>query len=252
MPYIPLHISALFIALVFGIAFLIIIAVQAAGRKLNLPFEETSKNNMVTIVVLLVWLLFTLIIGISGFLDDFSSRPPKILLIILPPLLFLLIIFLSKPFHELCEPLDNFWFVYPQSFRILMEFILWLLFRYRIIPVQMTFAGGNYDIIIGLTAPVVAFYCFNRKIWSPKVALAWNFIGLGMLIYIMVVALLSTPYPFRYFMNEPANTLPFHFPFVWLPAMVVPFALLLHLLSIRRLIQPLPSPKGEPVQNAIT
>ena len=117
-----------------------------------------------------------------------------------------------------------------------MEFILWLLFRYRVIPVQMTFAGGNYDIIIGLTAPVVAYYCFNRRIWSPKAALVWNFIGLGMLLYIMVVSILSTPYSFRYFMNEPANTLPFHFPFVWLPGVVVPFAMLLHLLSIRRLI----------------
>jgi len=236
MPYIPLHISALFIALVFGIAFLIIIAVQASGRKLNLPFEQLRNNNLATIIVLLVWLLFTLIIGISGFLDDFTSRPPKILLIILPPLLFILMIFISKPFHELSDSMDNFWFIYPQSFRILMEFILWLLFRYRVIPVQMTFAGGNYDIIIGLTAPVVAYYCFNRRIWSPKAALVWNFIGLGMLLYIMVVSILSTPYSFRYFMNDPANTLPFHFPFVWLPGVVVPFAMLLHLLSIRRLI----------------
>lgn len=236
MPYIPLHISALFIALVFGIAFLIIIAVQACGKKLNLPFEETRNNLLATIGVLMIWLLFTLIIATSGFLNDFTSTPPKILLIIVPPLIFMLLILISKQFHDLCEGLDNFWLIYPQSFRIIMEFILWLLFRYRIIPIQMTFAGGNYDVIIGLTAPVIAFYCFNRKLWSPKVALVWNFAGLGFLIYIMAVSILSTPYPFRVFMNEPANTLPFHFPFVWLPAVVVPFALLLHVLSIRRLL----------------
>lgn len=236
MPYIPLHISALFIALVFGIAFLIVIAVQASGRKLNLPFEETRNNLLVTVAFLLIWLLFTLIIGTSGMLEDYTSHPPKILLVIAPPLIFILLIFISKQFHDLCEGMDNFWFIYPQSFRIIMEFILWLLFRYRIIPVQMTFAGGNYDIIIGLTAPVVAYYCFNRKIWSPKVALVWNFVGIGFLSYIMIVAMLSTPYPFRVFMNEPANTIVFHFPFVWLPSVVVPFALLLHLISIRKLI----------------
>ena len=236
MPYIPLHISALFIALVFGIAFLIIIAVQACGKRLNLPFEETRNNISATIIVLLVWLMFTLIIGVSGYLNDFTGMPPKLLLIIVPPLVFILVIFMSKQFHELSAPLDNFWFIYPQSFRILMEFILWLLFRYKIIPVQMTFEGYNFDIIIGLTAPIIAYYCFNRKVWSPKIALVWNFVGLALLINVVVISILSTPYPFRKFMNEPANIIAFHFPFVWLPAVVVPFALLLHLLSIRRLI----------------
>ena len=236
MPYIPLHISALFIALVFGIAFLIIIAVQVCGRRLDLPFEEQRNNIWATISVLLVWLMFTLIIGVSGYLSDFTSLPPKILLVIVPPFLFLLLILTSKQFHELCAPLDNFWFIYPQSFRILMEFILWLLYRYHIITIQMTFEGRNFDIIIGLTAPIVAYYCFNRKIWSPKIAVAWNFIGIALLVNIMVIAFLSMPYPLRHFMNEPANTIAFHFPFVWLPSLVVPFAFLLHAVSIRRLL----------------
>ena len=236
MPYIPLHISALFIALVFGIAFLIIIAVQACGRRLNLPFEETRNNLAVTIIVLLVWLMFTLIIGISGVLNDFTGMPPKLLLIILPPFVFIMLIMLSKQFHDLCKPLGNFWFIYPQSFRILMEFILWLLYRYKIIPIQMTFEGYNYEIIIGLTAPIVAYYCFTKKQWSPKVAIIWNIVGLAFLVNIVVISILSTPYPFRQFMNEPANTIAFHFPFVWLPAVVVPFAFLLHLLSLRRLL----------------
>ena len=100
----------------------------------------------------------------------------------------------------------------------------------------MTFAGGNYDILIGLSAPVVAYYCFNKKSWSPRVALLWNFAGLLLLANIVAIAILSTPYPFRHFMNEPANTIVFYFPFVWLPSVLVPFALLLHLLSIKRLM----------------
>ena len=95
MPYIPLHISALFIALVFGIAFLIIIAVQVCGRRLDLPFEEQRNNIWATICVLLVWLMFTLIIGVSGYLNDFTTMPPKILLVIVPPFLFVF----SKPFR---------------------------------------------------------------------------------------------------------------------------------------------------------
>jgi hypothetical protein len=161
--------------------------------------------------------------------------PPHLLLVVLPPLVFILFILNAKPFNDLTEQFNVFWLVYAQSFRILMEFILWLLYRNHIIPVQMTFEGRNFDVLVGLSAPFVAYFCFVKKTWSPKVALYWNFAGLLFLANIVGVAILSTPYPFRAFTNEPANTVVFGFPFVWLPAFVVPFALLLHLISIRRL-----------------
>ena len=191
---------------------------------------------LVSILIIFVWLAFTNIIAMSGLLIDLSEMPPKLLLVTLPPLVFILMLFLSKPFHELFESIGHFWIIYAQSFRILMEFILWLLYRYNVIPIQMTFEGRNFDILIGLSAPFVTYFCFIKKSWNDKVALVWNVTGLLLLANIVVVAVLSTPYPFRYFMNEPANTIVFHFPFVWLPSFVVPFALLLHLISLRRLL----------------
>lgn len=236
MPSIPLHISSLFIALVFAIGFLIIIAVHACNNRLNLPDAVKSRNLLLSILIILGWLTFTLIIGVSGFLADYTSTPPKILFVALPPFLLALALPFSKKFNALIAPLDNFWFIYPQSFRILMEFILWLLYRYKVIPVQMTFEGRNYDIIIGLTAPIIVYYCFNRKIWPPKIALVWNIAGLILLGQAVTLAILSMPYSFRVYMNEPANTIAFHFPFIWLPAFVVPFAFFLHLISIKRLL----------------
>ena len=59
--------------------------------------------------------------------------------------------------------------------------------------------------------------------------------GLLLLGNIAAIAVLSTPLPFRFFMNEPANTIVFNFPFVWLPVFVVPFAALLHVLSIKKI-----------------
>src|ERR1043165_9408620 len=229
MPYIPIHISALFILLVFTIAFLIIITVYVSSGRANLQFEERRYNMVSSIIVILAWLMFTLIIAISGFLYDYKAMPPKLLLVVLPPLIFFLLLFRAKQFTDLTEQFNVFWIIYAQSFRILMEFILWLLYRYNIIPEQMTFEGRNFDILVGITAPFIAYYCFVKKTWPLKVALYWNFAGILLLLNIVIVAILSTPYPFRQFMNEPANTIVFGFPFVWLPAFVVPFALLLHL-----------------------
>lgn len=235
---IPLHISALFIALVFAIAFLIIIAVYVCNRRLGLPFEDSRRNFTVSLIIVFVWLMFTFIIGISGFLLDFKAMPPRILLVLIPPLVIITMLFLARGFHVTSAPLETFWLIYAQSFRVLVEFIFILLYRYKVLPVQMTYEGGNYDILIGLTAPLVAYYCFNKRAWPAWVALVWNLAGLVSLVHIVTIAMLSTPYPFRYFMNEPANTIIFYFPFIWLPAVLVPFALLLHLMAIRRLAWP--------------
>ena len=237
MPTIPLHISALFISLVFALAFLILIVVYVAGTRAKLSAEEHRNGIVVTIVMLLVWLAFTLIIATSGFLADFTSMPPHLLLVTLPPLIFILVLISSKSFNAFTEKFNVFWLVYAQSFRLLMEFILWLLYRNNVIPVQMTFEGYNFDILVGITAPFVAYYCFVKKTWSPKIALVWNFAGILLLANIVIIALLSTPYPFRQFTNQPANTIIFYFPFVWLPAFVVPVALFIHLITIRRLLK---------------
>ncbi len=235
MPHVPIHISALFISLVFAIAFIILIAVYVSSRRADLPAAEQRNNFGVSLVVLVVWLVFMLIIASSGLLTDYNAMLPRLLLIVVPPLVFFLLLLRSKQFNTLCEQFNVFWLVYAQSFRILMEFILWLLYRYQVIPVQMTFEGRNFDVLVGLTAPFVAYYCFVKRTWSLKLALGWNIAGVILLFNIVLVAVLSTPLPFRYFMNEPANTVVFYFPFVWLPGFVVPFALLLHLIAIRRL-----------------
>ena len=241
MPAIPLHISAFFIAMVFAIAFVIIIAVYVCCNRANLSQSEKNRRLLLTIFVILGWLTFTLIVGVSGMLADFTTRPPKLLWMALPAFMLVIALVFWEKFNELAKHLDNFWFIYPQAFRIIMEFIFWSLYRYKVLPVQMTFEGRNFDILVGLTAPIIVYYCFTKKIWSPKVALAWNFAGLILLANAVATAILSTPYPYRIFMTEPANTIVFYFPFIWLPTFVVPFALLLHLASIKRLMSTSPA-----------
>jgi hypothetical protein len=69
----------------------------------------------------------------------------------------------------------------------------------------------------------------------PVVLLVWNLLALALLANIVVVAVLSTPVPFRSFPDGPANLLPSTFPFVWLPTCLVQAALVGHLLIMRAL-----------------
>ena len=98
------------------------------------------------------------------------------------------------------------------------------------LPIQMTFEGRNFDVLAGLTAVVVAFL-LQRKIIGKRFIYVWNIFSLILLTNIVTIAILSTPVPFRVFMNEPANTIVTTFPFVWLPALLVPMAYGLNVLS---------------------
>lgn len=66
-------------------------------------------------------------------------------------------------FKHFLEAAPPAWLVGFQAFRMVMELILWLLYKGGAIPVQMTPEGLNFDVLAGLTAPAVAYFCFVKK-----------------------------------------------------------------------------------------
>jgi hypothetical protein len=120
-----------------------------------------------------------------------------------------------------------------QVFRIFVEILLWLLFVEKLLPVQMTFEGRNFDILAGITAPLVSYFVRQQKL-SKTGIIIWNLLCLGLLINIVSVAIMSMPTPFQYFTNEPSNTIGNIFPVNWLPGLLVPLAYGLHFLSLRQ------------------
>jgi hypothetical protein len=120
--------------------------------------------------------------------------------------------------------------------RVLVEIVLFLLFIHKAVPGRMTFEGRNFDILAGLTAPVIFYFGFIRKRLDRKIILMWNFICLGLLLNIVVNAVLSAPFPFQKFAFDQPNIAILYFPFNWLPSCVVPLVLLSHLATIRQLL----------------
>jgi hypothetical protein len=100
----------------------------------------------------------------------------------------------------------------------------------------MTFEGRNFDILSGLTAPVIFYFSFIKKKFHRKIFLIWNFICLGFLINIIANAVLSAPFSFQKFAFDQPNIAILYFPFNWLPSCVVPIVLFSHLVVIRQLL----------------
>lgn len=236
-PAIPLYIDALLLLIVAIIIFFIFYSIKYALRLMNADKNKTVKTYLVTSLLIITWLIISAVTAFNGTLLDFSSTPPKILVVIIPPILAIIYISSSKRVNAMLRVIPPAWLVYIQSFRILMEVLLWLLFLRNIIPFQMTFEGVNYDILTGLSAALVGYYALSINKWPRIVALLWNFAGLLLVTNIFLVAILSTPSPMRQFFNEPANTVVAYFPFIWIPAFIVPFAYFMHVLSIKQILR---------------
>ena len=98
----------------------------------------------------------------------------------------------------------------------------------------MTWHGWNFDVLTGLSAPLVAWLAARGRL-GVRGIVVWNGAGLRLLANVVTIAILSTPTPLRVFANEPANTFVAAWPWVWLPTFLVPAALFGHLLAFRKL-----------------
>ena len=102
-------------------------------------------------------------------------------------------------------------------------------------PEQMSYSGRNFDVVTGATAIVVAGLVL-AGVAGRRLVMAWNILGLALLVNIVVVAILSTP-RFAVFGPDRLNVFVTYPPFVWLPAVLVLAALAGHLIVFRALKQ---------------
>ena len=198
--------------------------------------EFAHKKTILRLLYLLLfaWLVALGVLASSGFFADFSSLPPRMAFVPLLPLPIVLLLARSKVGKYLIYRVRPQWFIYLQSFRILVEIGLWALVRNGLLPVQLSFEGRNFDIVVGLLAIPVGYFSFVRKAWPSWVVLAYNIFGLLMLVNVVSIAFLSMPTPLRRFHGLPDASLVAHFPLIYLPGVLVPLAYTLHIFSIRQ------------------
>jgi hypothetical protein len=198
--------------------------------------DSRAKKRLVRgiLLTLVAWLLFVSVWSLSGIMSDFNNFPLNFAPVIVIPLVAIIATLFSKRLGEILGNIQASDLIRLQSFRFFVELLLWALFAASLLPEQMTFEGRNFDILAGITAPLIAWLITHNKI-SRMGLIIWNFACLALLINIVAIAILSTPSPIRIFMKEPANTIVTVFPISWLPGFLVPLAYTLHLYSLKQL-----------------
>ena len=195
----------------------------------TLFYLGTGKDKTFLILSVL-WLTIVGIVSITGYFTDTLVKPPRFLLIFFGATILSIISYKIVRKNQLTPSL----LLAIHALRLPIELILYRLYIEKKIPVFMTFKGWNFDILMGISALILLLYLLRSKNRLPKnLIVTWNILGLIFLLIIVTISILSSPMPLQTLAFDQPNIAVLHFPYVYLPAFVVPLVLLSHTLIIR-------------------
>ncbi|HEY5618357.1 MAG TPA: hypothetical protein VIK60_10445 [Vicinamibacterales bacterium] len=220
-----------FIAIPVALVAALLWCVDAAWRRLDEPLSGRRRALTVTALAAAAWMGVTWIAADSGVLRRWDATPPPLAFLIAGIVALAAAIAFSRYGGRLAAGLPIAALIALQGFRLPLELAMHEMYERGVMPVQMSYSGRNFDIITGVSAFVVAGLVAGGRA-GRWVIVAWNVLGLLLLLNVVTIAILSTPL-FRYFGDDRLNVWVTYPPFVWLPAVMVLAALAGHLLVFR-------------------
>lgn len=226
---VPPYVSPIFIATTFLTVGFLFYAVKRASAD-NLPGRSV-------LFLTPFWMLFTGTLALGGFYQVTDVLPPRVFAVgALPAVLFgiALVVFFANNFVSKL-PLTVLTLLHV--IRIPVELTLYSLAHAGLIPTAMTFEGTNFDILSGLTAPLIYWLAFRNGKTNRTLLIGWNVIALVLLVNVVTTAILAFPSPMQRIAFDQPNIGVAYFPFIWLPSIIVPIVLFSHIGSLWKLFK---------------
>ncbi|HEV8608591.1 MAG TPA: hypothetical protein VGS98_00775 [Thermoanaerobaculia bacterium] len=229
-----------------GFAVLIIVVmiatVTAVGRRFIRAAAVASgatgnRPPAVRLVTPLIggWLVLAIALATTGFfVTDASEAPPRIAWAVVPLVLGIALLAASPGLRRTIDAVPPDRLIGVQLYRVLGGVFLvgWAL---GIFPTVFALPAGFGDVLIGVTAPLVAKNLRNGYPLSRRLAILWNVVGLADLVMAVTLGVLSAPGQLQRFAFDRPNVAISEFPFVIVPTVLVPLSVLLHVFSLRSL-----------------
>ncbi len=198
------------------------------------------------------WIVFAAALGVSGIFANAALRPPAIFYVFIPTLALVAFLARSRAGAVIASSIPVAVLMGAESLRIIVELFLERLWHAGQLPTMLTFHGANFDILIGISAPVVAVLSTLRAI-DARAALIWNVVGIVSIANVVVRNVLISP-AIHLISTAVPNAALGLFPYSFIPTLIVPLALVLHVLAIRSLsiiCNPVQEPIDDPSRHAV-
>lgn len=226
--------------LTLAICAFVLLVVWATLRGLDIGLRRSGcagpirRSLLARIGALLgTWFLAVTAAAVSGaWLDPGFPRAVGYLV---PALMLALVLWRAGWLQAAVQTLSPASIPWLQTMRIGGGLTLFAAWASGLAPWGWVVTAGTGDILVGLGAAASALLLGSGASWARTAAQVWNVFGLVDIGHTMVRGLLSAPGPQQVLFESPPNLVPAVFPFLYLPAFIVPLTILLHILSLQQL-----------------
>ena len=144
--------------------------------------------------------MYLFILSATGVLDNFGLPPRLVLLIVMPAVAGIVFFSGRKSFRVILQRTSLHLPVYLQSFRIMVELLIYGAFLQGVFPERATFKGLNYDILVGISSLIMGVLVQTAQSGSNRVAdmecgFTCDLVGDSILFYFDLLL-------YRFFSNE--------------------------------------------------
>jgi hypothetical protein len=222
----PQYVTIIFLLTVLATVGFLLYAFWTGHRRRPLTY--------VSAVILGAWMYLQMYLAESGFYLTNDGKP-RFLLAVAPALLLIVSLFIFRRTREFLAAISLPALTLLSVVRIPVEFVIDQWYHAGLAPQLMTFEGRNFDILSGLTAPVIFLLAFRGGKINRPLLIGWNVVCLLLLTNIVVNAITAIPGPAQLQAFDRPNVAVLFYPFIWLPSLIVPAVLFTHLVSLWQL-----------------
>ena len=161
------------------------------------------------------------------------TMPPRFLLIFLPMVLSVVLLATAKVKGSvsILSSIPPAALIAVQSFRTVIELLLVQFLNAKLVPVEMSLHGRNFDVLIGILALPTAYLFWKKYRFARVFGIAFNILGLLSLLNIFSIVAFALPSTIQ---KYDTLYLPTYFPGVMI-VFVATLAIYLHILSLKQL-----------------
>lgn len=200
--------------------------------------SRSAHTPLLVVTALVLWFLVALGASLSGVLMEVRrSEPPTLLAVAVagPIVAFLLWYASSSELRRFLLSLDPSRLVGVQLYRIIGGIFLVEYVR-GTLPGSFALPAGLGDLLVGVTAPFVATAASSRSALSRRLVVLWCLFGIADLLAAVALGILSSETSLGLLAGTATTARLSAFPLSLIPTYLVPVSVMLHLITLRRVL----------------
>ena len=215
----------------------LIVGIWQAAHRASLERSEKTSTAIAVSAIVLAWFGVAWWFGHrNAFVTDAHGLPTIQYALVIPIVLGLATLLGTRQGRALVVAAPQSWLVSIQVYRALGAMFL-LLWAQGKMPGEFAIPAGTGDVIVGLSAPLVAWINSRQSPSAAGVTWVWNVFGIGDLAIAVATGFLTAPSVFQMLGYDRPNELITTYPIVMVPVFLVPLSIILHGASLWKLRQ---------------